>query len=87
LVVEFLSPVVVLSLVIACAYAFALHFLWGRKVREIPVYLAVSIIGFFLGTALAGSFHSTWPTLGSVSIIEGTLGAWLLLFIAYRLAT
>ncbi|MCL5958103.1 MAG: hypothetical protein M1358_02100 [Chloroflexi bacterium] len=84
---ELIPPSALLSLIIASSYAFALQFLWGRRLLEIPLYLVVSTTGFFVGTALAGYLHSGWPTLGSVSIIEGSLGAWALLLVAYRLAS
>ncbi len=84
---DLVSPSTLLSVVIASAYAFALQFLWGRRLLEIPLYLVVSITGFFLGSALAGYLHIGLPTLGSVPVMEGSLSAWALLLVAYRLGS
>jgi uncharacterized membrane protein YeaQ/YmgE (transglycosylase-associated protein family) len=77
-----LSPSLILSLIIASAYA-ALFNLWqGGSGKNLLLYLLASWLGFAIGELVAGFFGLGILMIGEVHVVEGTIGAWLLLFLA-----
>jgi len=76
-----LSPPLVLSLIIASAYA-ALFNLWqGGSARDLLLYLLACWLGFGIGE-LAGDFlGQDILMIGQSHVVEGTIGAWLLLLV------
>ncbi len=76
-----LSPPLVLSLIIASAYA-ALFNLWqGGSARDLLLYLLACWLGFGIGE-LAGDFLGLdILMIGQSHVVEGTIGAWLLLLV------
>ena len=77
-----LSPPLVLSLVIASAYA-AFFNLWQRgSARDLLIYLLACWLGFAIGE-LAGDFLDLdILMIGEIHIMEGTVGSLVLLFLA-----
>jgi hypothetical protein len=76
-----ISPPVVLSIVIASAYA-ALFNLWRNgSPRDLIFYLIAGWAGFAIGQVGGWLIHFNWGMIGSVYLIEGTLFCWLLLFL------
>ncbi|MGA9350050.1 MAG: hypothetical protein WBW48_14775 [Anaerolineae bacterium] len=77
-----LSPPLVLSLVIAGAYA-AFFNLWQKgSAKDLLLYLVVCWLGFGIGE-LAGDFLGLDVLIiGQIHVLEGTLGSWLLLLLA-----
>ena len=74
-------PPIVLSAVIASLYA-ALFNLWRNgALRDLLFYLVASWAGFAIGQAAGWMVRLNWGTIGSVYVIEGTIFAWLLLFL------
>jgi hypothetical protein len=75
-------PALLLSLVLASAYAAAFHLWLGRGLRDLPPFWLASVLGFAAGQ-IAGQMLDLIPvTIGQLQIIEATLGAFLFLFIA-----
>lgn len=76
-----IPPSVVLSSVIASAYA-ALFNLWRNgSPRDLLFCLVAAWAGFALGQAGGWLIHLDWGMIGSVYLIEGTLLSWLLMFL------
>ena len=76
------SPAFALSLVLASLYAVLFHLLWGKRLRELPLYLLAALIGFGLGQALAGILSTQFLMIGDVHLLEGSVACWLLLLVA-----
>jgi hypothetical protein len=76
-----LSPPLVLSLIIAGAYA-AFFNLWQKgSTKDLLLYLVACWLGFGIGE-LAGDFLGLDVLMiGQIHILEGTVGAWLLLLL------
>jgi hypothetical protein len=82
-----LPPSLTLSLIVASGYGALFHALFGRRVREIPLYIVTSIVGFFVGSSIAYFLSAELPRLGDVPIFEGSIVAWGCLFLANRLVS
>ncbi|HID86073.1 MAG TPA: hypothetical protein EYP55_01690 [Anaerolineae bacterium] len=81
----FLSPALILSLVLAGIYAALFHLLWGQSAAQLARYGLIGLLGFGLGQLLAGALGSRLLMIGQVHLLEGTLVCWACLFIAKRL--
>jgi hypothetical protein len=79
------APALIMSLVLAPAYAAAFHLWLGRSIRDLLFYWLAAVVGFASGQ-VAGYLLDFVPwTIGQVHIIEATLVALLFLFIAHWL--
>jgi len=75
------TPALVLSLILATAYAVAFLLWLGRPLHQLPAYALASILGF-AGGQLAGERINLLPwTVGEVHILEATTVAFLFLLI------
>lgn len=82
-----LSPPLVLSVIIASAYA-ALFNLWqGGSAKDLLLYLVSCWLGFGLGELIGDLLGLDILMIGQIHVVEGTLGAWLLLVLARWLKT
>lgn len=80
-VLTHIPPALVLSVVIASLYA-ALYNLWRNgSPRDLLFCLVAAWAGFALGQAGGWLIGLSWGMIGSIYMIEGTLFAWLLLFL------
>ena len=76
-----IPPALLLSAVIASAYA-ALYNLWRNgSPRDLLFCLIAAWAGFALGQASGWLLQLNWGMIGSVYMVEGTLFAWLMLFL------
>jgi hypothetical protein len=75
-------PALVLSLLLASAYAAIFYVMAGRKLRDLFLFWTASVLGFSLGQVAADMLDSLPWTIGEVHIVEATVGALLLLFVA-----
>jgi hypothetical protein len=74
-----LSPPLVLSLVIASAYA-AVFNLWQRgSAKDLLFYLLACWLGFGIGELAGDILSLDILMIGQIHVVEGTIGAWLLL--------
>jgi hypothetical protein len=74
-------PAVVLALLIASAYA-GLFNLWRNgSLRDLGFYLIAAWAGFAIGQAGGWLLQLNWGMIGSIYLIEGTVFAWLLMFL------
>jgi hypothetical protein len=77
-----LSPPLVLSLIIASAYA-AIFTLWQRaSARDLLIYLLACWLGFAIGELIGDVVGLDILMIGQIHVVEGTLGSILLLFLA-----
>jgi hypothetical protein len=76
-----LPPSLVLSIVIASIYA-ALYNLWRNgSPRDLLFCLVAAWAGFALGQAGGWLIGLEWGMIGRIYMIEGTMFAWMLLFL------
>jgi hypothetical protein len=77
-----LSPPLILSLIIASAYAAFFNLWQGGSARDLLIYLVACWLGFAIGE-LAGDFVGLdILMIGQIHVLEGTVGSLLLLFVA-----
>jgi uncharacterized membrane protein YeaQ/YmgE (transglycosylase-associated protein family) len=77
-----LSPPLVLSLVIAGAYA-AFFNLWQKgSAKDLLLYLVVCWLGFAIGELVGDFLGLDILMIGEIHVLEGTIGALVLLFLA-----
>jgi drug/metabolite transporter (DMT)-like permease len=74
-----MSPSVVLSLLLGSLYGLLWHACLGRRWGQLPLYWLISILGFFAGYALAVISGIQVLRLGTIPLLEATLGAVLAL--------
>jgi hypothetical protein len=77
-----MPPAVLLAALLAGAYGAVFHIWHGRTFRELPLYLIAAALGFGLGQTLGSMANLDILTIGSLHVIEASLGSWGLLFIA-----
>jgi hypothetical protein len=76
-----LSPPLVLSLIIASAYA-AFFNLWQKgSAKDLLLYLVACWLGFGIGELAGDLLGLDVMMIGQIHILEGTVGAWLLLLL------
>lgn len=78
-------PALLLSVLLAGAYAALAHFLFGRTWGDIPRYWVAGCLGFALAGAVAVYFGWDWGRIGATPVLAGTVGAWAALLVAARL--
>jgi hypothetical protein len=79
-----LSPTVLVFLGFSTAYALLFHLWRGRNIQQLILFWLVSILGFGLGSGLAGVLHVHVFDLGGVPIVEASFAALLLLLVTQR---
>ena len=77
-----MSPALLLSALIAGIYGTLFHLWRGRTLRELPLYLIASGVGFALGQSVGNLIGFDLFTVGPIHIIEASLGSWIMIFIA-----
>ena len=77
-----MAPDLLLILLIGAAHGAAFHLWQARRVRDILVYVPVSILGFALGNVLGSLIGLDLVVIGRIHLIPASLGSWVLLFIA-----
>ena len=78
---QHLSPAFVLSFVVASLYA-ALYNVWRNgSPLDLLYCLVATWAGFALGQASGWLLGLEWGMIGTIYMVEGTLFAWLLLFL------
>ena len=77
-----MPPAVLLAALLAGAYGAVFHMWRGRTFRELPLYLVAAVLGFGLGQLAGNAANLDIFTVGSLHVIEASLGSWGLLFIA-----
>jgi hypothetical protein len=76
------SPPLVLSLIIASAYAAFFNLWQGGSTRDLLIYLVACWLGFAIGELVGDSLGLDILMIGEIHVLEGTIGSLVLLFLA-----
>ncbi len=79
------APVVVLEALVGAYSAVLFGLLTGRPVQRLADLLPMGLIGCLLGQLAAGQLRTPGLLVGDLHLLEATVGAWALLFVAARL--
>lgn len=74
-----MPPVLVLGALVASMHAFFFHALVARQREGALLYWGAGLVGFGLGHLIGEVAGTSFLMVGDVHLVEGTLGAWLLL--------
>jgi H+/Cl- antiporter ClcA len=77
-----MSPSVTLGFLLGSVYGLLAHLFVGRAWRELPVYWLTGVAGFFVGFVAAVLFGVELVRLGTVPLVEATLGSLACLAVA-----
>lgn len=80
-----MSPSVLVSLLLGSLYGLLWHAVAGRRWVQLPVYWFVGVLGFFVGYAAAITLGVELLRLGTVPLVEATLGSGIALAITWWL--
>lgn len=72
-----MSPSVVLGVLLGSSYGFLVHAFIGRGWRQLPLFWASAVVGFFGGYAVAVIGGGGVLNLGATPLLETTGGALL----------
>ncbi len=75
----------ILAFLLATAYGAGFHLILGGPARHILVYVVAAWIGFTTGHFLGDFLNIDILNLGAVNLLSASVGAWLLLFVAWLL--
>ena len=75
-------PAIALSLVLSVLYAALFHVWRGETVRELLLYVVASALGFGLGQLVASLTGMELLKIGQIHLLQATIGAWTLMFVA-----
>jgi hypothetical protein len=76
-----IAPSVVLSAMIASAYAALFSLLRHGSLRDLLLCLVAAWAGFALGQAAGYLIHLDWGMIGSVYVVEGSILCWLVMLV------
>jgi len=71
------SPIMVLSPVIATLYAALFHLLCGKTMRDLWVTWLVAVVGFAVGQVLASAMGWTDLLIGELHLLAASAASWL----------
>ena len=77
-----LSPPLVLSLIIASAYAAFFNLWQGGSARDLVIYLVACWLGFAIGELVGDVLGLDILMIGQIHVVEGTFGSLGLLALA-----
>lgn len=78
------SPIVVLSLVIATLYAALFHLLAGKAMRDLGVTWLAAVVGFGVGQVLASAMGWADPMIGELHVLAASAVSWLAMALARK---
>lgn len=79
-----ISPSIFLLLVLASIYALLFHLLWGKRLRQLPLFWVAAATGFFLGDLLAVASGFSILRIGQLHIDLGSVASWGAMFLVRR---
>lgn len=82
--ISLLPPPVVLGILLATFYAFAFKAIAGQRSEALPACLLASLVGFGLGHLVGTFLVASAVTIGELHVVEGSLGAWIVLLLVNR---
>lgn len=79
------ASALVLGFLLATIYGAAFHLIFGGALKRLILFLAAAWIGFFIGQFVGDFLNFEMLKLGKIHLLSATLGAWLMLLIAWWL--
>lgn len=79
------APATLLLLLLATIYGGLAHILWGRRMLQLGLFWGTAFTGLLLGYGLGLRIFPELIAPAGMPLVESTIFAWLLLFIASRL--
>jgi hypothetical protein len=76
----------VLGILLASIYGAAFHLIFGGTIKRVILYLAAAWLGFFIGQFLGDFMNFEFLKLGKIHLVSASVGAWIMLLLAYWLA-
>jgi uncharacterized membrane protein YeaQ/YmgE (transglycosylase-associated protein family) len=76
-----MAPYLILAVLLGGLYGVLFHLWQGKTLRDLIIYSLVGIIGFFLGQVVGTLLGFNFFLIGSLHMIEATIGSWLCLFL------
>jgi len=67
------APAVVFALLAATAAAAAYHLLFGRSLRQLPLFWLAGVIGFGIAQVAGPMLSLDVPHIGTLRIVEGLI--------------
>lgn len=74
-----MPPSVLFAIVLALTLGFLVHSIVGRRLWQLPCFLASALAGVFAGQIVATFTGATYAQVGNVPVVMATVGAALLL--------
>ena len=63
------------------------HVVMGKTVLQLPVFWLATFLGVVIVYATRISLHAILPTIGTVHVVEVSIGGWLALYPTIRATT
>ena len=82
-----MPPALLLSTLLATAYAAAFHFWRGGSLRQLGLFLVAGWVGFGLGQAAGLLMGWNGGVIGEVHLVEATIGSLIALVVVNRPTT
>ncbi len=82
---EWLSPALLLGVLLSVGYASLYHLWSGRNLRDLIVALLTAGVGFYTGQLIGAVTATGVLQIGQLHVLEATICAWLALFMMHLL--
>lgn len=80
-----MSPLLVLSVVIATLYAAVFHFFWGSTLRQLLISWLAALLGFSIGQVVASAFSWRDILIGELHLLTASVICWVSMALARRI--
>ncbi|MGC8787686.1 MAG: hypothetical protein ACP5Q1_09715 [Anaerolineae bacterium] len=80
-----MSPLLILSAIIATLYAAVFHFFWGSSLRQFLICWLAALLGFGIGQAIASAFVWHDILIGELHLLPASFACWLSMALARRI--
>lgn len=77
-----MSPLLILSAIIATLYAAVFHFFWGSSLRQLLICWLAALLGFGIGQAIASAFAWHDILIGELHLLSASFVCWLSMALA-----
>ena len=80
-----MSPILALTLLFGAIFGTLFHLWRGQHLRDLLIYVLAGIAGFILGQGIGNFFDAGFGLIGSLHVVEATIGSWLLILLFHWL--
>ncbi|MFM2308811.1 MAG: hypothetical protein RLY87_932 [Chloroflexota bacterium] len=82
-----MPPYLLVLIILTTFHAALAHAFVGKTVLQLPVFWLATLVGVGIIYATRISVHELLPTIGTVHIVEVSIGGWLALYPTIRATT